>query len=72
MSVSAQIYEKIQETNNKDNMQLAANFKVFYDVIKKNENVSVPKDEFNETEDSRGELREVSSYRSRDTLNAET
>ena len=72
MSVSVQIYEKIQETINKDNMQLAANFKVFYDVIKKNENVSVPKDEFNETEDSRGELREVSSYRSRDTLNAET
>jgi hypothetical protein len=58
MSVSIQIYEKIKEHNNEENMQLAANFKVFFEVIQKNENYSIliiPKDEFNETEDSRGE-----------------
>jgi hypothetical protein len=61
MSVSVQIYEKIKEHNNEENMQLAANFKVFFEVIQKNENYSIliiPKDEFNETEDSRGEQRD--------------
>jgi hypothetical protein len=61
MSVSIQIYEKIKEHNNEENMQLAANFKVFFEVIQKNENYSIliiPKDEFNETEDSRGEQRD--------------
>jgi hypothetical protein len=65
MSVSIQIYEKIKEHNNEENMQLAANFKVFFEVIQKNENYSIliiPKDEFNETEDSRGEQRDLSSY----------
>jgi hypothetical protein len=64
MSVSVQIYEKIKEHNNEENMQLAANFKVFFEVIQKNENYSIliiPKDEFNETEDSRGEQRDLSS-----------
>ena len=32
--------------------------------------MSIPRDEFNETEDSRGEQRDLSSsYKSRDTLN---
>jgi hypothetical protein len=41
VSVSAQIFEKMKDNTSKDNMSLAANFKVFYDVIQKNTNTNI-------------------------------